>query len=129
MIQDFADWLAAQGGGVVDVDLFIGPLPSAPAAAAAIQERPGTAPEEGGGVVLWESPRITVLVRDVDYVPCRSRAETFYRAFLAIANTTIGGALYLSSTVTPPEHVDTDEHRRPILKVTMEARRTLEALP
>lgn len=96
MLDDLMMWLEDQGFGISGRTIFAGTLPaSAPASCISLTEYPGVGSMRTSSGVVAEQPRFQLMVRDVDYVTARKKAEEIYQALDGLANTTINETKYI----------------------------------
>lgn len=126
VLADLAGWFEGRGCGTRAVDLFLGFLPPDPDAAAAMLEVGGLPARRAFDGVLWEAPRVQVLVRGGDYAAGRTLAESYHDAALALGNEVLAsGARYLQAEpLQPPFHVERDERGRALFSLNLQVWRT-----
>ncbi len=103
-------------------NLFKGPMsPNAPDTATFIQEYGGESPElrMGSSTPFYELPRVQIIDRSTDYQKARNKAETWYKLFMGLANTTVKpssgatGTRYLAITpLQSPFSIGQDANER-----------------
>lgn len=91
LIDEIADYLAAQGVGTVEVDLFVGHLPAAPDTALAVFATGGFP----AGSYPLDEPTIQVRSRSASLVTAYERLAQVYAALQGLHHITLPGGTWL----------------------------------
>lgn len=116
-LNEIAAYLATNGIGTVETDLFIGRMPESPHACCAVRESGGLPPDHGFGVagIQFETPSVQVVCRGEahDYVTPRALADTAWAKLAEVQATSLSGTFY--NMITPrqsPFELKRDEKGR-----------------
>ena len=91
LIDEIADYLAAQGVGTVEVDLFVGHLPAAPDTALAVFATGGLP----AGSYPLDEPTIQVRSRSASLVTAYERLAQVFAALQGLHHITLPGGTWL----------------------------------
>jgi hypothetical protein len=104
MLEELADYMDSQFSWLTlpsnatsgqEANFFKGKLPDTPDFAVAIYQYGGSKPFRTFGRVLFEKPRLQVMVRSFDYTEASNRSYEILRLLTPIASQYIGGTRYL----------------------------------
>jgi hypothetical protein len=115
LLDEIGAYLAAQGLGDLDHDIFLGAHPDTPDACTILLERPSAAPiGTHDNLIAQEQPRLQVVCRGAanDYLGPRQQAEKVYQQLAQIINQTLSGTRYLLVIPSPPFPIGRDESAR-----------------
>jgi hypothetical protein len=113
MIDDIAVYLAAQGLGIIEKNLFKGSMPDKPDSCIGVFEYSGSPPDLAHDGAEIENPGLQIRVRDKSYATGRTKIESIIRALHPSTNITMGTTFYLSITVNQsPIPLGSDQNGR-----------------
>jgi hypothetical protein len=125
LARDLTTLIVADGNGTEGTDLFIGDLPAAPDACAAVIEYPGTnAVRFFSTLSVNENPRAQVKVRGVafDYANPRNRIERIYQALMNRGSVVVNNTRYLDlEPLQPPFALEQDKNSRWVFAMNLAA--------
>lgn len=120
VLEEVGQKLEDLGVGTLGADLFLGNLPEAPPACAAVYETGGLAPEMGFGApgVKIQTPGLQLVFRGAaeDYATPRARAAAAYAGLAAVQAETLSGTFF--HWIHPQQEpflMDRDESERPLI--------------
>lgn len=111
LLDEVADYLVAQGLGIVGTDIFKGMQPSEPDDCLTILEAGGGPPD-----LHWagDYPGFQILTRAVDYETARTQAEAAFGKLHGLSEAVLGARRYLLiRAVQSPAYIGRDENGRP----------------
>lgn len=118
---EISNYLATNGHGTVDTDIFRGDLPDTPDLCTGLFPYGGPYSVCAFEGLLWELPHMQLLTRGRTYLQARQRIENAREILQAVVNQTISGSRYLRIILKqPPYLLERDEEKRTVLSFNME---------